>query len=398
MKSLSALLFAFLPLVAVADVIVPAASVENYVNIRKAPDAASEVVGRLGQGDAFELVSAPDGWYEVRLGDELTGFVSADWAEVRAGDDVAEVEDVADEVAEEVAEELTQEVDEEISADVAGDVDAAVETDITDVIAEEEVAVESGESAEAIVIEESEEPETVETLPVPVAEVPAAVEPPPPAAAANLEGDVNFLVKFRRETQGGNSQIFDDGNRVGIGTTEPEQRLDVNGSVQIHDRNSSLAGLIITQSAGDSGYIMHNRAGTLTIGAGSQDRITIDRDGNVGIAVSKPEHPLEMASGAHVTAGGVWTNRSSRASKQNIARLSEADAAQALMQLEPVTFSYINETGEDYVGFIAEDVPELVANSDRSSLSTMDIVAVLTKVVQAQQRKIEELEARLEAR
>ena len=67
------------------------------------------------------------------------------------------------------------------------------------------------------------------------------------------------------------------------------------------------------------------------------------------------------------------------------------------MALQPVVFNYRNETGEDYVGFIAEDVPELVAVSDRDALSTMDIVAVLTRVVQEQQNKIKELESRLDA-
>jgi hypothetical protein len=210
--------------------------------------------------------------------------------------------------------------------------------------------------------------------------------------------DRDFLAKARRNGELGNSQIFDDGNRVGIGTIDPEQRLEVNGSIEIHDQNSNVAGLIIKQSAGDSGYIMHNRASTLTIGAGSIDRITIDRDGNVGFAVSRPEHPLEMASGAHVTAGGVWTNRSSRDSKEQIADLSAADALAAVMQLEPVTFRYKAEQDEDYIGFIAEDVPSLLATNDRESLSAMDVVAALTRVVQEQQGRIEELEARLEVR
>ena len=69
-----------------------------------------------------------------------------------------------------------------------------------------------------------------------------------------------------------------------------------------------------------------------------------------------------------------------------------------LLQLEPVTFSYRNDSDEDYVGFIAEDVPTLVATGDRRGLSAMDIVAVLTRVVQQQQRQIEELESRLDAR
>ncbi len=230
-----------------------------------------------------------------------------------------------------------------------------------------------------------------------VEDTPEVVVQPPDEPLATLKGTRNFLVKFSDTTEGGNSQIYDDGNQIGIGTTEPKQRLEVNGSIQIHEQNSSVAGLMITQSSGDTGYIMHNRASTLTIGAGSQDRITIDRDGNVGIAVARPDHPLEMASGAYVSAGGVWTNSSSRDRKENIATLPADTAASALMALEPVVFNYRNESGEEYVGFIAEDVPELVATGDRDALSTMDIVAVLTRVVQEQQNKIKELEARLDA-
>ena len=152
---------------------------------------------------------------------------------------------------------------------------------------------------------------------------------------------------------------------------------------------------MITQSSGDTGYLMHNRASTLTIGAGSVDRITIDRDGRVGIGVSRMMHPLEMANGAHVTTGGVWTNNSSRADKDNIRELGLDDALAALGELEPVRFNYRAEQGETYVGFIAEDVPGLVATEDRDGLSAMDIVAVLTRVIQDQQQRIEELEARI---
>jgi len=174
------------------------------------------------------------------------------------------------------------------------------------------------------------------------------------------------------------------------------QRLEVNGNIQIHEKNSSVAGLMITQSSGETGYIMHNRASTLTIGAGSVDRLTIDRNGNLGVGVSRPTHPLEMASGAHATAGGVWTNSSSREMKENVSELTVVDALAALADLQPVKFNYKSDAQENYVGFIAEDVPELVATADRKGLSAMDIVAVLTKVIQAQQQQIEALEARLE--
>ena len=152
---------------------------------------------------------------------------------------------------------------------------------------------------------------------------------------------------------------------------------------------------MITQSDGETGYIMHNRASTLTIGAGSVDRITVDRDGNVGIGVARPVNPLELANGAHVTAGGVWTNASSRERKENIETLSLEDALDTLNELEPVQFNYKNDRAEGHVGFIAEDVPDLVAMQDRDGLSAMDVVAVLTRIVQEQQRRIDELEARL---
>ena len=48
------------------------------------------------------------------------------------------------------------------------------------------------------------------------------------------------------------------------------------------------------------------------------------------------------------------------------------------------------------VGFIAEDVPDLVATTDRKGLSSMDIVAVLTSVVKDQQKTIDELKTRLD--
>jgi hypothetical protein len=41
-------------------------------------------------------------------------------------------------------------------------------------------------------------------------------------------------------------------------------------------------------------------------------------------------------------------------------------------------------------------VPELVATQDRKSLSPMDIVAVLTKVTQDQQKRIEKLEKEID--
>lgn len=377
MKALLGLVFLLFPILSAADVVVPVASVDFFVNIRISPEAGTEVVGRLHKGDRLAYVRTVDDWLEVELPGDGTGYVHGDWANIveeAAAEETAVAFSgslpIATPEPEPVADDPT--VKEPIEEPIVEEVAPAVEATVV------------GGGSESI-----EAPEPV-------------IEPTPVVSAAMtkspIKGRRDFLIRFKDEASGTSSQVFDDGNFVGIGTTEPQQRLEVNGSIQIYDQNSGVAGLMITQSSGDTGYILHNRASTLTIGAGSVDRMTIDRDGNVGIGVARPEHPLQMANGAHVTAGGVWANSSSRQRKQNIADLGVEEAIQALIALEPVSFKYINDQRETYLGFIAEDVPDIVATDDRQSLSTMDIVAVLTKVVQDQQQRIAELETKLAQR
>jgi hypothetical protein len=122
-------------------------------------------------------------------------------------------------------------------------------------------------------------------------------------------------------------------------------------------------------------------------------RMTIKNNGNVGIGTTSPIYPLEMGSGAFVTTGGVWTNASSREFKEDISDLTTEEAFAALKHLTPTKFRYKVDNEEKHVGFIAEDVPELVASKGRKGLSPMDFVAVLTKVVQTQQKEIEKLKA-----
>jgi hypothetical protein len=129
---------------------------------------------------------------------------------------------------------------------------------------------------------------------------------------------------------------------------------------------------------------------------GEFDNDIVAINGWLGIGTQSPNYPLEMASGAHVTAGGVWTDASSRAYKQDISPLGLDAALGTLEALQPVTYEYNASPEEQYVGFIAEDVPDLVAMKDRKSLSPMDIVAVLTKVVQHQQTTMEDQQKLIE--
>jgi len=109
----------------------------------------------------------------------------------------------------------------------------------------------------------------------------------------------------------------------------------------------------------------------------------------------KSDNSLLMSNGAQCTPGGVWQDASSRAYKENILDLTAQEAKDTLLDLNPVRYNYKNDKEDEHLGFIAEDVPDLVASKDRKGMSPMDVVAVLTKVVQEQQNTISELQDRI---
>lgn len=114
-------------------------------------------------------------------------------------------------------------------------------------------------------------------------------------------------------------------------------------------------------------------------------------NGNLGIGINAaPDHPIDVSNGAYLSSGGVWTDASSRSLKENIENLSISEAVTALTDLTPVKYNYKTNKMDKHVGFIAEDVPELVASANRKGLSPMDVTAVLTKVVQELQKENQE--------
>jgi hypothetical protein len=64
-------------------------------------------------------------------------------------------------------------------------------------------------------------------------------------------------------------------------------------------------------------------------------------------------------------------------------------------KLQPVTYNYKTNKKEPVVGFIAEDVPDAVAPMDHKSLSALEMVALLTKVVQTKEKEMEAMKKRL---
>jgi hypothetical protein len=195
--------------------------------------------------------------------------------------------------------------------------------------------------------------------------------------------------------------------RMGIGTLTPQGSLHLYGAAN-QDVFAGMGQDLAAGPAFNFGYAgssFGEGAGFLNVrpdpfavapnpslrfATSNVQRMIITSLGRVGIGVVNPGHPLQMASGARVTAAGIWTDASSRAYKQDIQPLAADAAHAALERLAPVTFTSRADPAERHVGFVAEDVPDLVATPDRRGLSPRDIVAVLTRVVQEQQRIVQE--------
>ncbi len=162
------------------------------------------------------------------------------------------------------------------------------------------------------------------------------------------------------------------------------------------DGRSVMAGV-----AGTLGYRVMTRSGcALGTVCAPTPRLTIDYSGNVGIGIV-PIHLLHLAGGAY-SDGLNWYPASSREYKDNIQALSAESAIQTLNNLNPVTFTYKSMPDQGHVGFIAEDVPDLVALNGRKAIDPVNIIGILTKVVQEksqviekQQKTLETLEAKL---
>jgi len=193
--------------------------------------------------------------------------------------------------------------------------------------------------------------------------------------------------------------------RVGIGTSDPGLHIDIHKSdtpamrlsqdssggftSQTWDMGGNEANFFIRDITGGSKLSFRIRPGAPT------SSIDIAASGNVGIGTGSPTAKLHVEGNALVT--GTLEIGSSRAIKDGIRDLSLEEAHETLGALKPVQFKYKNET-EQQLGFIAEDVPELVATNSRKSLVPMDFVAVLTKVVQQHDQQVQELEQALSAK
>lgn len=177
------------------------------------------------------------------------------------------------------------------------------------------------------------------------------------------------------------NKIITINGKLGIGTKTPAYPMELD--------TTGLNAVIVTKRTDGAASLMSATGSYAQFGSVSNHAVRFLVN-NSWKLILNTNGSLSMANGATCTIGGVWTNASSRSLKENIQALSTGEAMDTLNKLIPVKYNYKIDKANKHVGFIAEDVPDLVATADRKGLSPMDITAVLTRVVQEQQEMIRE--------
>ena len=113
-------------------------------------------------------------------------------------------------------------------------------------------------------------------------------------------GTTNYVPKWTGSTGLGNSQIFDNGTNVGIGTTSPSAKLDVNitgGTIGVRISGDSSSDMLrLTQTGSGNAILVEDSSNP------DSTPFVVDATGKVGIGTTAPSYFLEAISTGGVDA------------------------------------------------------------------------------------------------
>src|SRR5690606_28826484 len=107
------------------------------------------------------------------------------------------------------------------------------------------------------------------------------------------------------------TNTFPSSGNVGIGTTSPNEKLQIGNTFTFHDSGHKVLGILYSPSGGvdldNTKYAAEIRfdpsLGNLRLGTSSSitnnpsTRMTIDNSGNIGIGTSNPTRKIEIGDG-----------------------------------------------------------------------------------------------------
>jgi lysophospholipase L1-like esterase len=126
--------------------------------------------------------------------------------------------------------------------------------------------------------------------------------------------------------------------------------------------------------------------------------ITAPAGRNIGIGTTTPTlGPLQMASGAYVTTGGVWTNASDRNLKENFTPVDPADILNKINTLPVTEWDYKTEgPAVKHIGPVAQDFYSVFAlGNNNTSISTIDPAGVALLGIQALSKQLQNIQGSL---
>jgi hypothetical protein len=182
----------------------------------------------------------------------------------------------------------------------------------------------------------------------------------------------------------GNQRInIDSSGYVGIGTTNPAYKLEVdtsgalgmsistfsstvgNPQFYVSDNNRNVqTGISSTDGVTTGTYIASYSNTPLMFATGAATaQMTMLTSGNVGIGVTNPSHKLQLSvDDAAKPTSNTWTIISDKRLKQNI--LSFNDGLNVLNQINPVSYELNGKAGTPYgakgIGILAQDVKDII--------------------------------------
>jgi len=141
-------------------------------------------------------------------------------------------------------------------------------------------------------------------------------------------GTTNYLPKFTGTSALGNSQIFDNGTNVGIGTASPNVTLEANGIIRsdrvgvasqyVQINGGDAAGPFITAAGAAKVLTIQNNsttssdiyfdqavASTYQFKQASVTKMILDASGNVGIGTANPSYKLDVNGSFNAVTSGV---------------------------------------------------------------------------------------------
>jgi hypothetical protein len=136
-------------------------------------------------------------------------------------------------------------------------------------------------------------------------------------------GTVNYLSKFTGTGTIGSSLVFDNGTNIGIGTTTPTQKLEINGTLFTNKPRTSTGSILpiaigsqrfdgtgtgisgmyhIEAGSGGFGQASHLAFYTSTDDIAPTEKLRITNTGQVGIGTTTPAFKLDVTGNVNATA------------------------------------------------------------------------------------------------